>query len=86
MGQTLTLAYSKEDQLEEYGSGISSKKILQSGGRIQNYVFSLISRTTGDETTLNTETVMNIQNSETKLFLATKKLAANIENDSDDVE
>lgn len=29
---------------------------------------------------------MNIQNLETKLFLATKKLAAATENDSDDVE
>lgn len=34
MGQTLTLANSKEGELEKYGSGISSKKILKSGGRV----------------------------------------------------
>jgi len=86
MGQTLTLASSKEGVLEQHGSGISSKKILKSGGRVQNYVFNLISRTTEEESTLSAKTVMNIQNLETKLFLATSKLAASTEIDSDDEE
>jgi len=35
----VTLADGKNGQLEEDGEGISAKKILKKGGRIQNYVF-----------------------------------------------
>ena len=84
MGQILTLAYSKEGVLEESGMGISSKKILQTGGKLQNYVFLTISRSQGEEATLTRESVLNIQNQDTKLFLATKKLFSTGEEDSEE--
>ena len=53
------------------GEGISSKKILKKGNRIQNYVFKLINRATVDETNLTRDTVANISNEGTETFIST---------------
>jgi hypothetical protein len=71
MRQMISLANSKGSCLEEDGEGVSAKKILRQGGRIQNYVFKFLNRANSDEAILNRETVMNIKNSGTGLFLST---------------
>lgn len=72
MGQILTLADGKNGGLEEDGQGISSKKILRKGGRVQNYTFKFYNKTNGDELSLTRETVFNIRNTETKLYISTQ--------------
>lgn len=72
ISQILTLASSSQSgKLEMDGDGISSKKILKKGNRIQNYVFKLINRATVDEQNLTRETVANISNEGTKTFIST---------------
>ena len=72
MNQVLTLATGKVGELEEDGEGISSKKVLKKGGRIQNYAFKLINRATVEESTLSRDTVANIRNESTKAFISTQ--------------
>ena len=72
ISQILTLATSTSiGQLEQDGEGISSKKILKKGNRIQNYIFKLINRATVDESNLTRDTVANISNEGTKTFIST---------------
>lgn len=73
MGQILTVSSAKENEIEQYGHGLSSKKTLKSGGLVQNNVFKLISRSMGEEATLTKESVFNIQNQETGMYVATRK-------------
>ena len=56
------------------GEGISSKKILKKGNRIQNYIFKLINRATVDENNLTRDTVANICNEGTKTFISTDNM------------
>ena len=72
IGQVVTLADSSG--LEEDGANISGKKILTKGGKLQNFVFNLISRSMVNDSvrTLSKETVCNIGNAGTKLFLSTQ--------------
>lgn len=72
ISQILTLSKNDKGQLETDGEGLSSKKILKAGNRIQNYIFKLINRATVDEINLTTETVANINNVETKTFISTE--------------
>ena len=67
----LTLAAGQVGELEEDGEGISSKKIIEKGGLVQNYVFKLINRATVDELTLSRDTVANIMNDSTKAYIST---------------
>ena len=72
MKQVLTLAKGQDGKLEHDGEGISAKKVLKKGGRIQNYIFKLTNRATVDELTLTTTTVCNIKNDGTKTFISTQ--------------
>ena len=73
MNQILTLAKGGQDgELEQDGEGISSKKILKIGGRIQNYEFQLANRATVDESTLSKETVANIANQATGTYISSE--------------
>jgi hypothetical protein len=44
IGQIVTLADSGSAPIEEDGAGVFSKKILSKGGKLQNIVFNLTSR------------------------------------------
>ena len=68
----MTLSKSEKGQLETDGEGLSSKKILKTGNRIQNYIFKLMNRATVDEINLTRDTVANINNVETKTFISTE--------------
>ena len=84
MGQILTLADGKGGRLEEDGQGISSKKILRKGVRIQNYTFKLYNKTNGEEDNLNQSTVCYIRNTDTKLYISTQVF--NIHDEDSDQE
>ena len=75
MTQVLTIARGCEGGLlEQDGEGISAKKVLTKGGRVQNYIFKLTNRATVDELTLTRDTVCNIKNLGTKMFISTQFL------------
>ena len=90
MIQVLQLAKGQQQGvLEKDGEGVSAKKVLKMGGRIQNYVFKLTNRATVDEMTLTRETVCNIQNDGTKTFVSTefqKGDGADAEDEEDEEE
>ena len=71
MNQVLTITDGRSGELEEDGEGTSSKKVLKKGGRIQNYTFKLINRATVEESTLSRDTVANIRNEITGVFIST---------------
>ena len=72
IGQLVTLANSGGG-IEEDGANISGKKILTKGGKLQNFIFNLNSRSMVNESvrTLTKESVCNIGNAGTKLYLST---------------
>lgn len=72
IGQVVTLADSP--QLEEDGANIFGKKILTKGGKLQNFIFNLYSRSMVNDTvrTLSRESVCNLGNAGTKLYLSTQ--------------
>jgi len=59
--------------VEEDGANISGKKILTKGGKLQNFIFNLNSRSMVNDTvrTLSKESVCNLGNAGTKLYLST---------------
>ena len=72
IGQVFTLADSA--QIEEDGANIFGKKILTKGGKLQNFIFNLYSRSMVNDSvrTLSRESVCNLGNAGTKLYLSTQ--------------
>lgn len=88
IGQNVTLAQSNSGHIEEDGDGVFTKKILAKGGKLQNIVFNLHSRSIiGDHSkTLSRETVCNISNAVAKLYLGTVNFGGEVEEDDSDEE
>ena len=59
--------------VEQDGANIFGKKILTKGGKLQNFVFNLSSRSMVSDSirTLSKESVCNLNNAGTKLYLST---------------
>ena len=72
IGQVVTLADS--EGLEQDGASIYGKKILTKGGKLQNFIFNLYSRSLVSDTvrTLSRDSVCNLGNAGTKLYLSTQ--------------
>lgn len=84
LGQLVTLANST--YLEEDGANIYGKKILTKGGKLQNFVFNLNSRSSVNDTvrTLSKESVCNLGNAGSKLYLSTSLFQGADEEEEDD--
>jgi hypothetical protein len=70
----VTLADSTNGTLEEDGLKVFGKKTLSKLGKLQNYVFTLQSRSmiSADQLTLNKASVCGVSNTDTKLHLSTQ--------------
>lgn len=71
IGQVVTLADSVG--VEQDGANVFGKKILTTGGKLQNFCFNLYSRSMVNDSvrTLSKESVCNLGNAGTKLYLST---------------
>ena len=74
--------------VEQDGANIFGKKILTKGGKLQNFVFNLYSRSMVNDSvrTLSKDSVCNLGNAGTKLYLSTQaanEMQADEEEDED---
>jgi hypothetical protein len=74
--------------VEQDGANIYGKKILTKGGKLQNFVFNLYSRSMVNDTvrTLSRESVCNLGNAGTKLYLSTECFDGVADDEEEDEE
>lgn len=72
--------------VEQDGANIYGKKILTKGGKLQNFVFNLYSRSMVSDSvrTLSKDSVCNLGNAGTKLFLSTECFDGAADDDEED--
>lgn len=72
--------------VEQDGANVFGKKILTKGGKLQNFVFNLYSRSMVNDSvrTLSKESVCNLGNAGTKLYLSTQLFQGAGDDDEED--